>query len=135
MRVALPHLEQYNTDGTLWILKEDFTVYDPTGKSHVIEAGLITDLASVPWLLSWFLGRAEVTFGSTPHDQWCRTLKTYAGRAWADSFFLFILEDYGVAWWKRECAYAILRLYAVLGFWKNDVGEYRIKTTINGATK
>ena len=130
MRVALPHLEQYNTDGTLWILKEDFLAYDPNGIPHTISAGLLTDLASVPWLLSWFLGRAEVTFASTPHDQWCRNLKTYGGRAWADAFFLYILEDYGVPLWKRWGAFVLLRIYAMLGLWKRDIGEYRVKKTI-----
>ena len=122
---GLPKLEQIDHRGKLWRLVEDFTVCDPTGQRHTIKAGLVTDLASVPWLLTCFLGRAECTYASTPHDEWCGTLTTYAGRAWADTFFLYLLEVYGVPRWKRMGAYILLRCYALLGFWKNDIGAYR----------
>ena len=64
MSLPLPELRQIDHRGKLWRLTKDFTVYDPMGKAHTIkggeEDGLITDLASVPWLLTWFLGRRSM---------------------------------------------------------------------------
>ena len=100
----------------------------------------------------WWLGPPSDYSGpAVHHDQWCRLSRSYDDRLAADALFLVLLHRWQQAhfkearhwytrllylplefeWWvDRSVMFVALRVYAWFGFWKNDMGDVRVKKTI-----
>lgn len=105
------------TDQT-WRLVEplSFTV---DGAVYVVEAGFISDFASVPRLPLAFL-----LFGDTAHRPACAHDWLYSGRAgvsrqFADDVLMAAMRADGESWWRQQAMYRAVRLFGAK-FYKGD---------------
>jgi hypothetical protein len=90
-------------------LVEPFLIVHPFG-THVVPAGFVCDLESVPRLLQWLfpkLGRGALA-GIAHDDLYARGTVT---RAIADAAYLALLKQFGVSWSERVTKYLALRAF------------------------
>lgn len=110
MNVKLEHLSGTNT----WKLLEDFQV--PIGPQLLVPAGLITDLASIPKCLRWFLDDSEdgVLQSAVVHDYLLSSVikpRWYTTKSSADKLFYNLLRYYGVSYFHAQSAYIAVKLF------------------------
>lgn len=100
-------------DGKNWKVTEDF-YYDTdvaiAQQRIVVEAGFITDFASIPRVL-WNILPPTGKYGKAAvvHDKLYRT-KGLATRPQADSILLEAMKVCGVGWFTRSTIYAGVRI-------------------------
>ena len=83
--------------GSLFHLRRAFSYRDPVYQDSVdVEAGLATDLASVPWFLWWLIASyGRHTAAAVVHDKLVVPTMQPAERAHADATFFHALEESG----------------------------------------
>ncbi|MEH6633468.1 MAG: DUF1353 domain-containing protein [Halopseudomonas aestusnigri] len=104
----------------VWISPEDpenpFTTacrHEVTGPRNMkidVPAGFNYDGASVPWLLWWFIPRADARFfrAATLHDLLYSSRE--GSRAVADAILRILAKQDRMTWFKRWAAYLAVRL-------------------------
>lgn len=125
---------------TIWEVTEDLTWTGTRGDTFVVEAGFLTDLASVPRALHWLvLPYGAYTRAAVLHD-WLLAQLAIWGKADPatrgslpvtsrdiDGIFRRVMHDLGVGWAKRWTMWSAVRLGALLnrqrapgrGFWRD----------------
>lgn len=98
----------------MWILLEDFQV--PIGPQLIVPKGTLTDLASIPQCLRWFLDDNEdgVLQSAVVHDYLLASVvkpRWYTTKASADKLFFNLLRYYGVSFFKAQSAYIAVKLF------------------------
>ena len=110
-------------DGRTWYLWKPFGYTTDDNKSIVVQAGFVTDFASVPRPLWWFLppwgkyGNAAVIHDFCYAEQICN-------RKWADKIFLEAMKELGVKPFIRYVMYIAVRLFGWL-YWCKIVRRNR----------
>lgn len=104
--------------GSLFHLRRAFSYRDPVYQDSVdVEAGLATDLASVPWFLWWLIASyGRHTAAAVVHDKLVVPTMQPAERAHADATFFHALEESGNNWYRHRVMWAAV--YAGLTMWK-----------------
>lgn len=113
----------YDTKRNVWIVDAEFTA--PT-KGHVlvVPQGFETDLASIPRAFWNIIAPYELSLPAPIVHDWlyrhggqivdrcvagdCSATFT---RAAADGFLLDLMQQEGVAWWRRQAAYYAVRTF------------------------
>lgn len=107
-------------DGNTWVLREQFAYYvgqNPSENLVVVPEGFVTDFATVPAILRWYVnnwgahGNAAVI-----HDwlYWEQTSRSGFNREQADQIFLDGMVVLGVGSIRRHSIYWAVRLF---GWW------------------
>ncbi len=84
-----------------------------------VPEGFKSDGASIPRILWPILGAPIANRhlkAAIVHDFLCENATTYEQRVIGDAIFFHLLKDCGVAYWRRACLYAGVRVYARF-FW------------------
>ncbi len=117
--------------GREWRLEEDYTYVDGDHRITV-PAGFQFDLSSVPRSLWWLISPFELSivapllhdflyaYGGDPPPGSIEPPRTYTRRE-ADELFRRIMEQEGVAPWRRRLAYAAVRVFG-RGAWQSGSG-------------
>jgi hypothetical protein len=116
----------YDEHTCLWTLERDFTIIS-RGRRLVIPGGFQFDLASIPRALWSVIAPFELSIAAPVVHDWGyehagaipvgmpSSSGTYPTdvftRAEVDAFFLDIMRQEGVAWWRRQAAYRAVRLF------------------------
>jgi len=95
-----------------WILREEYK-YEINGYIIVVPKGFTTDLASVPRVLwVFFPPFGKYTRAAIVHDYLYSELNdTGINRYWADKIFYHIMQELGVAGYKRAPMYQAVRMF------------------------
>lgn len=92
-----------------WILIEEYRYTDADGNAQTIPRGFVTDFASIPRVLWNIISPMELgDTGPLEHDWEYRN--GVGTRAKADGNLLRHMKEHGVSWWKRNTAYAGVRV-------------------------
>lgn len=110
MNLKLEHI----TDSNMWKLLEDFQV--PIGPQLIVPKDTLTDLASIPKCLRWFIDNDEdgVIQSAVTHDYiYAVDIKPrwYTTKASADKLFYNLLRYYGMGYFKAQTAYIAVKLF------------------------
>lgn len=91
----------------------------------IVPKGFVTDFASVPRLpLAYWLCGDEAHEAATVHDYlYCADSYPNVDRKRADDTFLAIMAQTGVAWWRRQIMYRMVRMFAGGCYHKRNVME------------
>lgn len=121
----LGHLDVRYIDGVTWMMLANFSYRSVQlcgpggGRISTVRAGFLHDFASVPWLGRRVLprsGSSRQPYGVAAvfHD-WLYTHHAVAGRPitrrQADDLFLEIMTYLGIARWRREVMYWMVRWF------------------------
>ena len=109
----------YDVGRRTWLLLSDYSyVYE--GHTLTAKAGYAFDLSSIPRPVWWLIAPNELSIvaplfhdliyeyqGALPAE--CVSpYRTYTRRE-TDDLFYYLMEDEGVAWWRRNAAYSAVR--------------------------
>src|SRR5918912_2844829 len=88
-------------DAGIFHLRRPFNYHDPVRDETIdVDAGLRTDLASVPWFLWWLIASyGRHTAAAVVHDKLVTPRMTPAHRVRADAVFFHALEESGNNWY------------------------------------
>lgn len=90
-------------------------IYKGSAQTFIVPAGYVTDFASVPWFVQWFVPRTGVwTLAATLHD-WLITDGIAAGLVTSrecDGLFRRVLREQGTGFIRRWLMWAGVRLAA-----------------------
>ena len=104
LKIDAPVVVQHPTNPDNWILAQDFHY-----GGHVIPRGFVTDFASIPRLLQGLIKPTDLgDTGPVVHDWKYR--KGIGKRSAVDAEFLRNMKKDGIPWWKRQAAYAGVRI-------------------------
>ena len=102
----------HDGDGVKFKLLRDLMYRDEAGHCHVIKAGFISDLGSIPRLLWPILPPHAYPSSYILHDWYCKDLKST--RKYGDDLLLESLKYCNAPSWKRWTIYLAVRAYAIL---------------------
>lgn len=79
-------------------------------ETYIVDAGFVTDFASVPQIAWWFCAPAAGNHAKPAvlHDYLC---VNYDDQSHTDKVFLEAMESNGVGWFKRSAMYNAVRAY------------------------
>jgi hypothetical protein len=107
---------QFMLDGNISVtFHDEWSVDDLNSTSFLVPAGVLTDLASIPWFLRWLFPIVGASIlAAIIHDALYRN--TYIDstgeitRREADAILLAIMRDSGVSWGQRWAMWAGVRI-------------------------
>jgi hypothetical protein len=125
-----PPVLTYLTDRRLWRLERHYDYRDVEGARDIrVPVGFLFDLSSVPRPLWWLIAPFDLSivaplihdflyrYGGSPPGNAVTPPHAYS-RAEADRLFRTIMEQEGVARWRRVAAYAAVRAFGGGGWRK-----------------
>jgi len=102
-------------DPIRWALREHDLTYHGERQTFVVPVGYVTDFASVPWFLQWFVPRTGVwTLAAVLHD-WLITHGIALGLVTSrdcDGLFRRVLREEGTGFVRRWLMWAAVRVAA-----------------------
>lgn len=105
LKINAPVVVQHPKDPSNWILTNRFRCGDGTE----IPRGFVTDFASIPRLLQGLIKPTDLgDVGPVEHDWKYRN--GIGKRSAVDAEFLSNMKQDGIPWWKRQVAYAGVRV-------------------------
>jgi hypothetical protein len=103
-------------------------VYEGRTQTFVVPEGYVTDFASVPWFVQWFLRRTGVwTLAAVLHDfliTYCISAGLVSSRD-ADGMFRRVLREEGTGFVRRWLMWAGVRLAAPFNAGRRPSGLWR----------
>lgn len=95
---------------------EVMTYLGNDGQVHRAEVGLVTDFASIPFIVRWLLPRMGVySKSAVMHDQKCKdALNGFIPRKEADDLFLECMINEGTPSWIAKPMHKAVRLAAIV---------------------
>lgn len=99
-------------DGSIWVVASELTWESCDGRTLVIPAGFVTDLATIPAPLNKILRTSGAWDKATVLHDYLYSNRTPAiSRLEADNYLLEALDDCGVGKWTALLMYTAVRLF------------------------